>query len=1271
MVMKRNLLIIFIFCLPTLIFSQQTIPVTLDWSALETQRSSSSLEINYLSFNEAANIPEFGALPVFSAMIALPDELFGCELNLEIKEFDTLSTEISLKLTDAELLTDSIFYQFIYNYKTANLLLVPLYKIEGTELIARVKEFTAKVTFFPKTENPKQLSVRPIFADNSVLSSGTWLKMGVLNTGVHKISYSDIEKMGLVPEQLDLNKIGIFGNYTGMLSEENSKPRTDDLQENAIMIVGGEDGQFSQNDYLLFYGRSAVNWKYNIFTGRIDHTNNLYSDTTYYFFTPDRGNHLTIENEQSTAEQATQQLTTFLDYAVHDNDHENIISSGKEWFGEQMTGDTMERTFNFYFPNINTHDPVYLDVDMIGRGLIYTYYEVYVNGELVIDSARFQKLSVGSAYHAYRTNKKVTFFADQDQLEIKVRYITDDPTTIAWLNYIELNVKRKLIFPGGQMAFREPHISAAGNITQFIIEGNATGAMVWDITDAHHPKNIEYQVTDGSMQFRIPTDSLKEFIVFDNTSYYTPVSYAPAENQNLHGTEQVNLVIISPPVFLSQANRIAAIHESNDGLKTLVVTPQQIYNEFSSGSQDIAAIRDYIRMLKLKGAFGDDNAYLMMFGDASFDYKHRIRDNTNFIPTYQSLESLRETGSFVTDDFFGLLDDGEGSNSTGNLDIGIGRLPVVNLEQASNAVDKIDYYISRNLDNMGSWRNNFCFVADDKDKNLHLEQANSLIDIADTLNDGVHINKIFSDAYTKIKIPGRTRYPEVNEQIKKQVNEGTLIMNYTGHGGLIGWSEEMIFDVPTIRAFTNKNNMPLFITATCEFSRFDDPEFLSAGEYLFLNKNGGSIALMTTTRLAYAHANIVVNRRIYENLMVSDKGVTPRLGDLVRISKIPSNVNYLNFVLLGDPAMKLAFPENNVVTEMINRKITGSEADTVHALSEVNISGYIQDLEGNKMSNFNGYLYPKVYDKPSKYRTLGNDFDSYKVDFYLSDNVLFDGKISVSHGEFNFSFLVPRDIAYNYGFGEIKYYAVDTINFADAWGGYKKILIGGMDQNAENDNTGPEIKLYLNNKNFQNGQVTTGHPLLLAELNDDFGISCTGQSLGRDLVLTIDNNQNNSIIVNDFFDLNVDTYKNGSLAYQLEGLEKGWHQINLKAWDLLNNSSEKSIDFYVDDQAQIVLSEVINYPNPFLNETNFGFIHNKNGSILNVKIMIYDIHGRFIGSIDKNLSSEGSQIAPLTWNGCNQNGSKINPGVYTYQLIVTDQYGNQTVQVQKMIKLSE
>jgi hypothetical protein len=571
---------------------------------------------------------------------------------------------------------------------------------------------------------------------------------------------------------------------------------------------------------------------------------------------------------------------------------------------------------------------------------------------------------------------------------------------------------------------------------------------------------------------------------------------------------------------------------------------------------------------------------------------------------------------------------------------------------------------------MRDWRTNICFVADDEDRNLHFDQAEGLVLIANTLHKGIGINKVYLDAYKKITIPGGSRYPDASANIDKQIEHGALIVNYTGHGGVISWSEEHVLDVPMINGFNNFDNLPLIITATCEFSRFDDPEFTSAGEYFFLNEEGGAIALLTTTRLAYAHANYIVNKRIYNNLLQCDEGNKPRLGDLVRLSKIPSNDNYLNFVLLGDPALTLAYPEHDIVT---NTTINGhvNVLDTIHALSIVAVSGEIQDYNGQLVSNFNGYVYPKVVDKATLYTTLGNDGSSYPANFNLFDKVLFDGKTEVINGKFEFEFMVPKDIAYNYGYGKIRYYALDTVNYVDAWGAFDKLIIGGINEDAEVDDIGPEIELYLNGNSFISGDVVTNSPVLLSYISDESGVNSTGNGLGRDIVMVIDNDYSNSIIMNELFNMDVNSYKSGKIVYPFDNLSQGNHTLTIKAWDLQNNSSEKTIEFLVDNNTDIHLIEVLNYPNPFENETHFKFAHNKNGSQLEVVIRIYNIVGEFVVELENSNLSELDGDVAITWDGKSQDGSVVASGIYVYTIEVKDSYGNVTVQQQKLFKSSK
>lgn len=1267
--MNKFLLKILLIFTPFLLTAQVNVPVEINWSTLQTQSTIKDLEVSYYSFDYATNTPQFGALPLYFTTIELPDELFECDLSFNVISADTVGADVLAKMTDSELLSEKIQFDVEYVENKANVYVLPM-KVENNSLI-RFKEFQVLIDFVPSLPKPKPSSPRNYkYTDNSVLSTGEWFKMGIVESGIHKITYSDLVSQGVDPSQLDPKKIGVFGNYKGMLPEENSIQVADDLQENSIVIVGGEDGTFNEQDYILFYANSALSWRYNMFTGHYDHFNNLFADTVFYFLTTNSGSGKQVPLINSVDDTPTDVIRSFLDKQVHDNDLENLIYSGKEWYGELLNGDTLERSFSFNFPNADSSANSYIKFDIAARAFENTNFIVSINDEIIIDTTQINKVNSNSNSYANDANRTATFDATNDILNVKVKFLTPDQNYLAWINYIELNVERELIFQGGQMRFAQPKGTPAGRVSRYEIEGVDTESTVWDITDPHNPLQVKHQLNGSKLSFTLPEEDIRDFILFDQSSFLKPTNFQKVANQDLHAITSLNYLIIAPDIFRDQAVRLAEIHQKQSGLKAVVVSPENIYNEFSSGSQDISAIRNFVRMLWKKGAFGSEPGYLLLFGDASFDYKYRIHDNTNIVPTYQSEESLRHTGSFVTDDYFGLLDDHEGSNSTGDLDIGIGRFPVSTHEQAVIAVDKVEHYMAKNKSVMRDWRNQYCFVADYGDKNLHLQQAEYLTQIADSIHPGININKVFADAFPMIDVPGGKNIPKANELIQKQVENGSLIVNYTGHGGLIGWSKAVILNLPTIHGFTNLDNMPLFITATCEFSRFDDPEFTSAGEYVYLNENGGGIALLTTTRLAYAHANIVVNMRIYEKMKQDEQGNWPRLGDLVRASKIPSSKNYLNFVLLGDPALRLSYPQYNVATTSINNKSTSEVADTVHALSLVTINGEIVDFQNNFMEDFNGFVYPKVFDKPTKYTTLGQ-LTSYVEEFELMDKLLYEGKVSVKNGKFSFSFMVPKDIAFNYDFGKISYYALDTVNYTDAWGAYKNLYIGGYNEMAEIDDVGPEIRLFINDYSFTSGNQVASNSTLLAEISDESGVNFTGNSLGRDLVMILDNNQSNSMIMNDYFKIDVDSYQSGKLVYGFQDLSDGWHTLSLKGWDLQNNSTTELIDFYVDDAAEIYLSQVVNYPNPFSDYTTFGFVTNKSGSAFQVEIKIYDINGRYVGYIEQEVSSNGSGVSPIRWNGNDANGSPLPSGVYSYNIIVTDYYGNTTIQRQKMIKISE
>ncbi|MEJ2595603.1 MAG: type IX secretion system sortase PorU, partial [bacterium] len=714
--MRKLFFYILLFVSPVILSGQVDRTVHLDEWELITEQSVKSLEINYLSFPGAVNDPVYGALPLSSETVDLPAELFVCEPEFTIIAADTFRLDQMPEIADIDLLKDEIQYNIYYHDLSAEIRVLPLVRITEEELLW-IREYNMHVEFVPAL--PVETSYSEVdYAEHSVLGNGTWFKLGITRTGVHRITYQDLLEIGIAPAAIEVQKLGIFGNYNGMLPESNSKARPDDLQENAVYIDGAEDGSFDEGDYILFYARAPRTWRYNLFSGRFDHENNLYTDTTYYFLTTDQGNNKRIQMLESLDEEPTMQAHSFVDYTVVDHDWENLLYSGKEWFGERFTGDTVKRTFTFHFPNHRTERPLFLKIDLATRAYIYTYFKVTANGETVIDTTRLERVTSNSSTYARSLSKSATFFSDSDQVDITIEYISEDPNAITWLNYLVLNAERALTFTEGQMHFMNPKVTAEGNVTRFVMSGADQDTRVWDISDQHAPQEVSVVLDGNQLEYILKTDDYRRFIAFDQSAFFSPVSVEVVPNQDLHAISQVNYVIVSPDIFLDQAERLAQLHRVADELKIEIVTPGQIYNEFSSGSQDVSAIRDFMRMLRNKGAFGDEPAYLLMFGDASFDYKHRVHENNNMVPTYQSEESLRLTGSYVTDDYFGLLDNDEGLNCTGELDIGIGRFPVTTPEQAEAAVDKIEHYIMRDQTVMRDWRNTFCFVADDSDKNL-------------------------------------------------------------------------------------------------------------------------------------------------------------------------------------------------------------------------------------------------------------------------------------------------------------------------------------------------------------------------------------------------------------------------------------------------------------------------------------------------------------------------------------------------------------------------
>lgn len=1101
------------------------------------------------------------------------------------------------------------------------------------------------------------------FAANSVLADGEWYKIRVNETGMQQLTYDQLEAAGIDVSEINPATIRLFGNGTGMLPERNSLPRHDDLIENAIYVEGAEDGSFDSGDYILFFAESGFIWEFNPFQLRFEHQVDYYDDYTYYFLTYNNGEGKRIGFLPSDTSQADLHVDKFTDYLAYENEEVSLTRSGKRWYGEVFNS-VLERKFDFELTDIVPTSPVYITMAYAVRANDENSFKVYANDNLIGDVS-LPSLNLGGMRYAHSDHKNYTFYSSSETLQMKMKYEPGNPYSYAWLDYFEINYLRKLHLRDGQLFFRTVNNIGDGMISRFAISGINENARVWEVSDRFNIAEVETELTADSCFYTLSTDSLREFVAWDGSSFNQPDILKRIENQNLHALQPVDYIVVTPPEFETYAHQMGQLHEQYDGLDYHVVTTDELYNEFSSGSQDPTAIRDFARMLYERGKDQGLPRYMLLFGDGSYDPKDRTGIYPNLIPTFQSEESFLYTSSFVTDDYYALLDPGEGHNAYGVMDMGVGRFPVNDEQQAVNAVKKISHYMENYTKVMGNWRNEIIFVADDEDGNLHFSHAEKLSRIVDTSYRQYHSNKIYLDSYQQVSVAGGKRYPDVNEAIDNAVENGALVVNYTGHGGELGWSEESVLNIPTINSWDNYDKMPLFMTATCEFSRFDNPELISAGELIFLNPKGGGIGLFTTTRLAFAQANFYLNRAFYLNAFKPINGEMPRLGDIFMKTKSHYSEHVLNFTILGDPALRLAYPAMDVQTTAIRDAGSLESADTLSSLGAFIIEGQITDPDGDPVENFYGLIYPKIYDKPKEITTLGNDQASPPRTFEVQKDVIFSGRATVNQGVFSFEALLPVDMDLNYGEGRIIYYAKDTSSVMDA-NGFYDVMVGGFNQNAQADLTGPAIDLYMNNPGFQNGDYTNTDPLLIAHFFDESGVNFYGNGIGHDIVATLDGDYSNSIILNDHYEAGKDNYKNGALAFKLNDLSEGPHTLEVKAWDLYNNSSVATIDFVVSGGSGFNIAELSNYPNPFYDQTRFTFNTATGNGVEEVEIKIFALNGEFVKNIIKPVNDDPG-MTTIVWNGTGDRGAKLPGGTYIYNVILRNDLGYSTQASGKMV----
>ncbi|MBT3545936.1 MAG: type IX secretion system sortase PorU [Saprospiraceae bacterium] len=1095
----------------------------------------------------------------------------------------------------------------------------------------------------------------PTFADNSILSSGAIHKVSFTESGVYKLDYNYLKDLGIDIDNINPKNLAVYTSHGKALAENIIEERFDDLIESPILIKGEEDNVFNSGDYILFYAKGDESW--NTSNNTYNHEKNIYSDINYAFIKvkESQGKRLGTSSSLSTTAYTSSIYNSLQRY---EEDKVNLLAAftatqgtGQLWFGDRyntvkeydytdkfnltgyVLGEEIEIKLGFAGRNDENTSRVFLDLD--GNTLDKSIARINDSG------------SISTNRYANYALMNTTTTINNPNGKIVVRYpFQGNDVSEGWLDYLQFIIPKTLNFSGDPILISNQE-SVNYNNTALILTGSPDH--IWDVTSLDDIKNAF--LDNGQIKYN-SQDELRLFYAFNEANAMTPTKVGVVENQNLHSIDDVELIVIYHPTFENDIERYVEHRSSFGNLNVKAININHVYNEFSGGKVDPSAIRDLAKMVYDRT---DNFKYLLLVGDGSFDYKQLTPDipDHNFIPAYETKESLDPIDGFPTDDFYALLDINEGTNLKGQLDIAVGRFPVKTAEEFTGLVDKLIHY-DTHPDTQGDWKLKLGFAADDEDSGRHLTDTEDIANQTKLRYPDFNQQKIYFDAFLQESTPGGARFPDATKELNNAVFKGLLVLNYLGHGGPKGWAQERVLQVSDIQSWNNYDNIPLLITATCTFAGYDEPSVESAGEVSLLNERGGAIGLFSTTRAVFASDNKRLVSSVYDTMFTTQGGQLQTLGEILMRGKNKNvqdtqKINARKFSLLGDPSMRLSVPLLNVETSKVNGISVSEFSDTLKALEQVTIEGIITDQNNQFVSDYNGIVYPTIFDKESTLRTLANDSNSGEKSFNVIKNILFKGAATVTNGMFSFTFVVPKDINYAYGPGRISYYATNP-DRVDAKGSNDEFIIGGTSNNIIQDNQGPEIQIFMNDESFVYGGITNTDPVLLIKLEDENGINVAGTSIGHDLSGTLDEDNQGTFIMNDFYEATVDNFREGSARYPISGLESGRHSIAVKAWDVLNNSSEARSEFVVIKDGDNVLEHVLNYPNPFTTSTKFQFEHDLTSTELDILITIYTISGKVIKTIEATKYATGFRIDDIHWDGTDDFGSDIGKGVYLYKI---------------------
>ena len=1124
----------------------------------------------------------------------------------------------------------------------------------------------------------------------SVLSEGSLYRIAVAQSGVHRIGSSFWQAIGVDAGSVPRESVTIFGNGGHLLPMENDTERPLDPATVAWAWRGSEGAATAAEGEYLFWAEGPHALVYDSLQDRFLHERNPYSDSAYYFVriddAPGRpGAQLADAPSLPTGAAPDTVVASTRHVAFHEQEFNSPNRSGREWYGEEF-GIVEDRVFTFPVPHA-LPESGRVRVEVVGRSIGgVSPFDVEVGGQTAVLTPNATSTSstanVANAASADLEGNVVVGSGATARVEVALSFSPLNADARGWLDFIRVEQPCELRFSGSVQPFWGT--SPGPGWARYEMSNAGQLAAIWDITDPVQPQQVAFTQSAGVAQFDAPRDVMRRFVAMPDYGFADPDVRGPLANTNLHGWAGLDGVLITRPEFMEAAERWAALR-SDEGLAVGVALQQQVFNEFSSGQADPTALKMLMMMLRDRAlAAGEDGPrFLQLMGDGTFANRGGLA-NSPYIITYQSANSLSPTSSYVSDDYFGFLEPGMGEHIGDKMAVGVGRIPCSNAAEALDFVTKLERYAgaapppsnaSCGLDaaqpEKGAWRNRITFVSDDMDGSgapTELSHMGNSDDHAAYLaleHPEFDVDKIYFDAYPQLSTPGGERYPDAAAAIDRRVEEGALIVNYIGHGGERGWAHERVLNTSMIRAWDNAYKMPLFMTATCELARFDDPEVESAGELMVLNPEGGAIGMLTTTRVVFSSANQELNTAFYEVALEDEAFMDLRLGDITRMTKNDpqvSNVsNKRNFSLLGDAAMQLAYPEHRVVLSEL--------PDSVRALERFDGRGFIADAAGDTLAAFNGKATIRVFDKRSMVTTLNNDGGAAPFAYTVFRNVIHQGEVSVVNGVFEYAFVVPRDIDYEWGDGRVSCYALDLNTGADAHGSTEDWLIGGVNADFELDVTPPQVDVYLNDTLFVNGGLAGTEPTLIVRAFDEGGINSAGSGIGHQMKAVIDGDWAAAVALNSYYTSDLDTYKRGTIRYPLEGLAPGPHTVEVVMWDVQNNQGRGALEFVVGAEGEAEFDLVSAYPNPATEEVWFQIEHTLACEPAAYTLDIFDLTGRRVHAAAWEIESPGFRFAPLRWDLNGPGGSTVKPGTYVCRIRLETTSGEVAQQTERIVVL--